>query len=71
MQPEPPPRELHSPSAACCTSADDEYDSAHPTAVLSESWSAAYAAHRANVRTTEQPAPHSPSAAVWAALAVT
>ena len=61
MQPVPP-RELHSDSAACWADDAAPYDSAHPTAVLSASWSAAYAAQRSNVSTTEHPAPHSPNA---------
>ena len=67
MQPEPPPRELHSDSAACRASVAESNDSAQPTAVLSASWSVAYAPHRANVRTTEHPALHSARAASDAA----
>ena len=69
MQPVPP-REPHSDSAACCAAAAEANDSAQPTAVLSASWSAAYAAQRANVSTTRQPAPHSLSALACAAPAV-
>ena len=70
MQPDPPPRALHSDSAAARADAAESYASAQPTAVLSASWSAAYAPHRSNVSTTEHPAPHSPSAAARAAAAV-
>ena len=69
MQPEPP-REPHSINAVRRAPSADANDSAHPTAVLSPSWSAAYAAQRPNVRTTEHPDPHSRNAADWADDAV-
>ena len=62
VQPEPP-GEPHSDSAACRAAVAESNDSAHPTAVLSASWSAAYAPQRASVSSTEHRAPHSRNAA--------
>ena len=65
-----PPREPHSASAASRVPGAEAYDSAQPTAVLSASWSAAYAPQRPNISTNEHPASHSRNAAACAAAVV-